>query len=188
MIYMINNGIELLNVLYNGQEVNTWINNDVEVFNRIKQDVEVFSATLTINTSFHYGYIENNRIIDNTLLSEVATPINNYNNGVQATNTVTQKAYTPTEKALKNYKYAIITYNKAVGANVGYSSLTVGNVELTTTVGSGNTDNATDATLKLELNDTTNIVSTIKNLSTLSGYMAWSNFAISKIVLTNSEE
>ncbi len=162
------------------------------IWTSIAPDIEVFSAEVTnIQQYYEYanGYKEVSRVIDENYFSSVTAPLTLSKVGTDSgkTQTVTTKAYTPTEKALKKYKYAIVTAMCAVGSSYGSASLSFGGKTLYNR-NSHSQSNYTEDTFKIELNDTTNIVQYINNMSSGASYITYSNIAIKKIILTNSEE
>lgn len=190
-----------MSILRNGKEVDyTFLHNGVELqeayknseillWQNIVPDVVAFSATIvpTKAGSYHYGLSESSRTIDETLFSEVTTPVNNTMPGGSSPNkkTVTQKAYTPTAKALNKYKYALVTVKNFTINGYGTATASIGGNTLQNVTADG-TLNTT--TLRLELNDSTNISTYVCNTSSYSGHFTTSNVAITNIVLTNAEE
>lgn len=160
-----------------------------EIYVNIAPDAVAFSATIvpTAAGSYHYGLSESSRTIDETLFSEVTTPVNNLMTGGTSPNTktITQKAYTPTAKALNKYKCALVTVTNFTINGYGTATASIGGNTLPNCTADGT---IRTTTLKLELNDSTNISTYVYNPSSYSGYFTTSNVAITKIVLTNSEE
>lgn len=196
------NSVNLQNMIYDGQEVNTWINNDIEIFTNMFNSLVVFNAEIVSKLSVTqpesydvpgykeptsticvYGYAEKSRELNTEYLSDVTEPIVLINGGV-FTDTITTKAYIPTEKALSKYKYALLSYYPCVGGNTGESKLTIGGQVVC------DYSNVGDAkyilglkTILLELNENTNIVNYINNRVGNSNYLMCSNIAISNITL-----
>lgn len=196
------NNIELQNMTFNGQEVNTWIHNGVEVFTSMFDSLVVFTAEVVSKLSVTqpesydipgyreptsticcYGHAEKSRELNTEYLSEVTEPVILVQGGIY-TNTITTKAYTPTEKALERYKYALISYYPCVGGNTGESRLTIGGQVVCDYANAGAAKYTLGLkTILLELNDNTNIVNYINSRVGGSNYLMCSNIAISNITL-----
>lgn len=165
-----------------------------DIWTNITPDITVFSATTSpaISGAPCYGYTQTNRTINSEYLSAVTSPVKNQNSGTTSpkTSTKTARAYVPTAKALSKYKYAIITVIYTVGASFGGANLKIGGTTVhncsIATGGSMNASASKTTTLKFNINTAINIVSYIDNMSDNSTFIAWSNVAITQIVLTNS--
>ena len=165
---------------------------DKEVWIDIAPECVAFSADVTLSDGYSYinGFSESNRFVDDTLLSEVAAPINNVvwcKTDTTQSNTVTKKAYVPSAKALKKYKYAVVTIKSSIAYHNGTNTGIFGNITLPK-LPADNTIAYNTNTYKVELNDNTNIQSICNAIKGQTNWATACNIAIEKIVLTNSEE
>lgn len=165
---------------------------DKEVWIDIAPECVAFSADVTLSDGYSYinGFSESNRFVDDTLLSEVAAPINNVvwcKTDTTQSNTVTKKAYVPSAKALKKYKYAVVTIKSSIAYHNGTNTGIFGNITLPK-LPADNTIVYNTNTYKVELNDNTNIQSICNAIKGQTNWATASNIAIEKIILTNAEE
>ena len=186
---MTHNGTELQAMTYNGQEVNSWVHNGVEVFSVLP--IDVYFASL-IPAKFEgedelYGFSVSQNVYNEEYLKSVAEIVKIDCSSSITSATGSRAICEFTEKALKRYKYAVVTwrglYQTVYGADFHYwcnddsvdfsqetSSATYGDVFTHTTV-----------------IPTSNVGRIGTQISDVYMFTAYASVGIQKITLTNEE-
>lgn len=179
------NKAEMESMTYNGREVNMWLHNGVETYAAIAEDIIAFSATVSVGASAS----RTNEVIDDTLIESVSGVLNATAGGTSTppkTASSSAVIFTPTAKALKRYKYAIVTVKACVYANYGSGNATIQGQTVISKSGASQTGTASK-TVKVSLGSIGNITAYSQNQSSNVSYLARAGIAVESIKLTNSE-